>query len=355
MIQIMNIPHNIYIHVPFCVKKCQYCAFYSHPCANPDWDEYADKIIDEIEHFGNILGKLTVPTIFFGGGTPSLMPVATFEKIINAIKNHFDLSPDAEITIEANPGTITADKLDDFCKIGLNRLSVGVQSFDDEKLKFLGRIHTANDAIKLLDAGLKRGLRVSGDFIYGLPGEGITDIIETCNKINNIGISHCSMYELTIEPNTPFGKMNLCMPTNEIMAEMYMAIGTRLALPRYEVSNYARPGQECRHNQNVWDGDAYIGIGDGAAGRVFMNGVWYEQLGGNKMFNPMTNESRAIERVITGMRTMRGVLVDETVQKIINIEFAKSHPDMLMFDGKRIHATDKGILVLDDLITKLVK
>ena len=351
----MSLPHNIYIHVPFCVKKCQYCAFYSRPCANPDWDSYTDKIIDEIQHFGHILEKPTVPTVFFGGGTPSLMPVTTFEKIINVIKANFDLAPNAEITIEANPGTITADKLNDFCKIGLNRLSVGIQSFDDEKLKFLGRIHTANDAIRLLNAGLKLGLRVSGDFIYGLPGEGVTDIIETCTKVNNIGISHCSMYELTIEPNTPFDKMNLDMPTNETMAEMYTAINKHLALPRYEVSNYAIPGQECRHNQNVWDGNAYIGIGDGAAGRVFMNGVWYEQLGDRKMFNSMTDESRAIERVITGMRTKRGVLVDNTVAKIINIEFAKSCPDMLMFDGTRIHATDKGMLVLDDLITKLVK
>ncbi len=351
----MNMPHNIYIHVPFCVKKCQYCAFYSQSCANPDWDEYAYKIINEIQHFGNILAKPTVPTIFFGGGTPSLMPAAIFEKIINAIRDNFALAANAEITIEANPGTITTDKLNDFCKIGLNRLSVGVQSFDDEKLKFLGRIHTANDALNLLNAGLERNLRVSGDFIYGLPGESVTDIIKICDRINHIGISHCSMYELTIEPNTPFGKMNLDMPTNEIMAEMYMAINKHLAMLRYEVSNYAVPGQECRHNQNVWDGGAYIGIGDGAAGRVFMNGMWYEQLGDKKMFNPITDENRAIERVITGMRTIRGVLVDDMVAKIINIEFAKSHPDMLMFDGNRIHATDKGMLVLDDLITKLVR
>ncbi len=351
----MNISHNIYIHVPFCVRKCQYCAFYSLPCANPDWESYATNIISEIEHFAKIIGAVSVPTVFFGGGTPSLMPATIFARIMDAIRKNFHLDSDAEITLEANPGTLSSDKLADFCKIGMNRLSVGVQSFDDDKLKFLGRIHTANDAIKLLDTAMKSGIRVSGDFIYGLPGETVSDVIKTCRRINDIGFSHCSMYELTIEDNTPFGKMNLDMPNNETMANMYMAIGETLNLPRYEVSNYAIPSHECRHNQNVWDGDAYIGIGDGAAGRIFINGTWYEELGNGKMFNQISDETRAIERVITGMRTVRGVLVDDKTEKVINIEFAKSHPDMLRFVNNRISATDNGMLVLDYLITKLVK
>jgi len=355
MIQTMNMPHNIYLHVPFCVKKCNYCAFYSHACAEPDWEEYANKIVDEIKHFGKLIGKTRVPTIFFGGGTPSLMPVPVFARIIQEIRNNFDVDADAEITLESNPGTLSNEKLDDFCAIGVNRLSVGVQSFDDDKLKFLGRIHSAHDALNLLDAAISHGIRVSADFIYGLPGENVNDIVDTCRKINDIGISHCSMYELTIEKNTPFGRMNLDMPTNETMAEMYMAISKNLKLPRYEVSNYAAPGQECRHNQNVWDGGAYIGIGDGAAGRVFVDNSWYEELGGGKLFNKISDETRAIERIITGMRTVRGVLVDDTVAKVINIEFAKSCPDMLTFNDPRISATDKGMLVLDDLITKLVK
>lgn len=351
----MNTPHNIYLHVPFCAKKCNYCAFYSRACANPDWDEYANKIIDEIRHFGKLVGKTHVPTIFFGGGTPSLMPVPVFARIMQEIQNNFDVGSSAEITLESNPGTLSSDKLDDFCSMGVNRLSIGVQSFDDNKLKFLGRIHNANDALNLLDAAIGRGIRVSADFIYGLPGESVDDIIDTCKKINDIGISHCSMYELTIEENTPFGRMNLNMPTNDTMAEMYMAISNTLKLPRYEVSNYATPGHECRHNQNVWDGGAYIGIGDGAAGRVFIDNSWYEELGGGELFNKISNETRAIERVITGMRTVRGILIDDSIEKVINIEFAKSCPDMLTFNGTRISATDKGMLVLDDLITKLVK
>ncbi|MBO4480577.1 MAG: radical SAM family heme chaperone HemW [Alphaproteobacteria bacterium] len=351
----MNKPHNIYIHVPFCIKKCNYCAFYSRACPEPDWDSYAAKIIDELKIFGQILGRVPVPTIFFGGGTPSLMPEKIFAKILNEIHANFDITHDAEITLEANPGTLPISKLDEFCNIGMNRLSVGVQSLDDKKLQFLGRIHNAHDATMLLESAINRGIRVSADFIYGLPGDSVSDVIKTCCQINDMGISHCSMYELTIEPNTPFGQMQMDMPTNEVMAEMYMAIGQNLNLPRYEVSNYAAPGNECRHNQNVWDGDAYIGIGEGAAGRIFVNDTWYEQLGGGKLFEKMTNETRAMERIITGMRTMRGVLLDEWVKKIINIEFAKSHSDMLGFNGNRLFATDKGIIVLDDLITKLVK
>ncbi len=347
--------HNIYIHVPFCVSKCRYCAFFSHACSNPDWDGYTKKIVDEIEYFSRKLGKIHIPTIFFGGGTPSLIPSKNFSEIIGAVRKNFDVAPDAEITIEANPGTLDNTRLTEFCTAGVNRRSVGVQSFDDTKLKFLGRIHNAHDAIALIENGLNRGIRVSADFIYGLPGEDVQDIIETCNKINKIGITHCSMYELTIEPNTPFGKMNLDMPSNETMADMYIAIGDNLKLPRYEVSNYALVGHECRHNQNVWDGAPYIGIGDGAAGRIYLNNTWYEELGAGKMFQPMTDKARAIERVITGMRTMRGVHIDDTIKKILNIEFAKTHPDVIMFSNDRIAATNAGILVLDDLIEKLVK
>lgn len=351
----MKKPHNIYIHVPFCVAKCNYCAFFSRVCRSPDWDGYADKIIDELRHFGNMLDSPAVPTVFFGGGTPSLMPTRCFGRIMDGVRKYFSLDSDAEITIEANPGTIDNTKFDDFCNMGVNRVSLGVQSFDDERLEFLGRIHNANDARKIIDYALTCRVRVSADFIYGLPNDTVMDVVRMCHEINNIGLTHCSLYELTIEPGTPFGKMNLNMPDNNAMAEMYIAIAQNLNMPRYEVSNYAVTGCECRHNQNVWDGGAYIGIGDGGAGRVFMDGTWYEQMGGGKRFCPMTNGARATERIITGMRTMRGVRIDSDTEKILNMEFAKSHPDMVRFLGDRIIATDAGILVLDDLIQNLVK
>ena len=352
----MNADHNIYIHVPFCVAKCRYCAFFSHACANPDWEKYENNIISEINFWEKMLGKICVPTIFFGGGTPSLMPVKTFDKIITTIKNKFNIYENCEITLEANPGTLDKQKLTDFHNAGANRLSIGIQSFDDEKLKFLGRIHNSAQAINLLDNANKLNLRVSADFIYGLPNETVSDVIKTCKKINEIGLKHCSMYELTIEPSTPFGKMNLQMPSNEEMANMYIAIKDTLDLARYEVSNYAIRGEECRHNQNIWDGEPYIGIGQGAAGRIFMNNTWYEQKGANEKFAKISNSERAIEKLITGLRQVRGVIIDANLKDIINKDFITKHPDLLhMIENNRLATTEKGMLLLDDLLLNLVK
>ena len=350
-----NPAHNIYIHVPFCMSKCKYCAFFSHACAHPDWDKYVTDICDEIKQWGTKIGNVDVPTIFFGGGTPSLMPIGVFQEIINTIKNNFHILNDAEITLESNPGTIDVEKLHGLVRAGVNRLSIGVQSFDDEKLKFLGRQHDAQTAIQLIKNAMDIGLRVSGDFIYGIPGETVDDVIKTCKQINEIGLTHCSLYELTIEPDTPFGKMKLEMPNNNTMAQMYMAIEDTLVTKRYEVSNYAAPGHECRHNQNVWDGQPYIGIGNGAAGRVLLNNEWFEQRGANAQFDKIDNKTRAIENIITGMRTVRGCQLTDMVKNVINMDWVKNNKDKVHIEYNRIKATKNGMLVLDDMIVNLVK
>ena len=347
--------HNIYIHVPFCISKCNYCAFFSRACASPDWETYTNGILSEIDYWAQKFGKINVPTIFFGGGTPSLMPTKYFAQIIERLRNQFNVAPDAEITLESNPGTLDASHLDEFIAGGANRLSIGVQSLNDDELAFMGRRHTTDDALLLLNAAQSRNIRVSADFIYGLPGHNAKTVEKLCGAINELGLNHCSMYELTIEPSTPFGKMNLNMPTNDEMADMYNAIGNTLNLPRYEVSNYAIPGHECRHNQNIWDGAAYIGLGIGAAGRVFIDGTWYEQMGGGAKFEQMTTTTRAIERVITGMRTTRGVLLAKDVKNVLDIDYAKNHPELVEITGDRMRATDRGIMLLDDLLVNLIK
>lgn len=352
----MTAAHNIYIHVPFCVSKCNYCAFFSSACACPNWGKYENDIIKEITFWGNSLGKIPVPTIFFGGGTPSLMPIKTFEKIINKINAVFKINDNCEITLESNPGTISENKLDAFINCGVNRLSVGVQSFDDERLRFLGRRHNSQTAINIIQMAQRKRIRLSADFIYGLPGETTKDVVNTCKEINKLGLSHCSMYELTIEPDTPFSKMNLIMPSNEEMADMYSAISENLKLPRYEVSNYATPGEECRHNLNIWDGKPYIGIGKGASGRILIDNQWYEQLGNGEKFEPISDATRAEERIITGIRQTRGVYLDTDIEKIINMKYLKSKPDLLQLTSdNRIAATEKGMLILDDLILNLMR
>ncbi len=351
----MTIPHNIYIHVPFCMSKCNYCAFFSRACATPDWRAYTDGILNEIDYWANKLGKIDIPTIFFGGGTPSLMPTSYFSEIMIKIRTRFNVLPNTEITIESNPGTLDSARLDEFIDAGVNRLSIGVQSLNDDELRFLGRRHNASDALRLIDSAQSRDIRVSADFIYGLPNHNAKTVEQLCRDINKIGLSHCSMYELTIEPNTPFGKMNLDMPSNDEMAEMYGTISNTLNLPRYEVSNYAAPGYECRHNQNIWDGGAYIGIGRGAAGRVFIDNIWYEQLGDGARFEPIDAHDRAVEKIITGLRTVRGLTLAPDVENALNIEYAKSRPELLEIVNGRIRTTTAGMLILDDIVLNLVK
>ena len=351
----MTTAHNLYIHVPFCMSKCNYCAFYSFACSNPDWNAWSDGMCNEIRFWAQKLGQTNVPTVFFGGGTPSLMPVATFEKIINCVNRCFCVGSDCEITLESNPGTIDTDKLKGFIQNGLNRLSVGVQSLNDDELKFLGRRHDVKTAVGLLENAMKSGLRVSADFIYGLPNQSVDNVVDLCRGINGLGLSHVSMYELTIEENTPFGKMNLNMPDNDTVAQMYDAIPQNLLLPRYEVSNYAKPGDECRHNVNVWNGEPYIGVGRGAAGRVFYNGQWYEQRGANELFNPISDKTRAIEKVLTGMRTMRGVKLNNDVKNILNFDWINSHKDLVEIENEYLHTTHNGLLILDDITVDLIK
>lgn len=351
----MNIAHNIYIHVPFCMSKCNYCAFFSHACANPDWEKYEIDICNELIFWANKLGRINIPTIFFGGGTPSLMPVNVFKKIIQCIHDNFDVDVNCEITLESNPGTIDKDKLHDFVSNGVNRLSVGVQSLNDDELQFLGRKHNVFQAINLLDMAHDMGLRVSADFIYGLPNQNVQSIIDSCCEINKLGLKHISMYELTIEKNTPFGKMNLNMPDNKTMADMYVAIGDNLNLPRYEVSNYALPNEHCLHNENIWDGGAYIGIGRGGAGRIYMGGIWYEQRGNHELFEQISNETRAVEKILTGMRTMRGVHLTDDVKNQINFDWVNKHKDLVEINNEYLHTTPRGLLILDNLIVDLIK
>ncbi|MBR0212463.1 MAG: radical SAM family heme chaperone HemW [Alphaproteobacteria bacterium] len=337
------------------MSKCNYCAFYSFACSNPDWQKYADDICSELKFWADKLGRIEIPTIFFGGGTPSLMLIDAFEQIIKCIKDNFNISPNCEITLESNPGTIDKNKLADFVSNGVNRLSVGVQSLKEEELIFLGRRHNVKQSLDLLNAATQMNLRLSADFIYGFPNHNVESVVELCGQINKLGLEHVSMYELTIEENTPFGKMNLKMPDNDTMAKMYEAIGENLFLPRYEVSNYAKPNEHCIHNENVWAGKAYIGIGRGGAGRVYFDNIWYEQKGNNELFEKMNDDTRTTEKILTGMRTIRGVELTDDVKKMLNFDWIKTHKDLVEIDKKYLHTTPQGLLILDDLILDLIK
>ncbi|MDR2413126.1 MAG: radical SAM family heme chaperone HemW [Rickettsiales bacterium] len=349
--------YNLYFHVPFCAGKCNYCAFYSKPCQNPDWNGYLAGILGEIDYWREKLGRISIPTIFFGGGTPSMLPAAAVEKIIESVAKSFGITANCEISLESNPGTMDKIKLAEFKSIGMNRLSVGVQSLKDEELAFMGRIHNARQALRLLTDARDLGLLTCADFIYGLPGQSAADVERLCGRINELELEHCSLYELSIEPGTPFAKMNLQMPDNETMAEMYDIIGAALRLARYEVSNYASPAQECRHNQNIWDGRPYLGIGDGAAGRVLIDSQWFETKVQSSKLNIqlLSNKSRAVEMLMTGLRTTRGVLLTPDIREIINWDFVRKNKSLFNIMPSLSRLAVNNFLTLDSLLLNLLK
>jgi len=347
--------HNIYIHVPFCLSKCNYCAFFSTACKKPDWVTYTNQICSELTFWSKKIGKISVPTIFFGGGTPSLLPIECFEQIMQCIFNNFKVIQDCEITLEANPGTLDENKLKEFIENGINRLSIGVQSLYDDELLFLGRKHNVEQAINLINLAKNMGIRISADFIYGLPRHNVEHIKKLCADINALNLKHVSMYELTIEKNTPFGKMNLNMPTNTLMADMYETINERLGLSRYEISNYCAKSEECRHNKNIWCGEPYIGIGKAAAGRPYFNNLWYDQLGNNERLEQLDENTRAIEKIMTGLRTIYGVKLDGVVSKQLNMEWILNNSQFVTCKNGCLCATPKGMLLLDNILMDIIK
>ncbi|MDR3208612.1 MAG: radical SAM protein [Rickettsiales bacterium] len=335
---------NLYVHVPFCAKKCNYCAFYSTCPDTIDWDGYVRGLETQLDWFR--ASDYKIETLFFGGGTPSLMPVEYAEKIIGKL----NLAPDCEWTLEANPKTLSSLELKDWKDLGLNRLSIGMQSFDNSELRFLGRIHAVSDSMDLLDAANGLDLRVSGDFIYGIPNHNVASIIKLCGQINDVGLEHASLYELTSEPGTKF--QNLPPVSEQLAAEMYQAIQSALRLPRYEVSNYGNP---CRHNMNVWMGKPYIGVGESASGRIIRDGKWYETkiAGGRVVENELTSRERAMEIAITGLRTMRGVEIAK-VSDAADWGFIHQSPQYFLFDDRFLRMTDEGLMLLDGLIKKVL-
>jgi oxygen-independent coproporphyrinogen-3 oxidase len=336
---------NLYLHVPFCVKKCNYCAFYSICPDNIDWDGYVAGALRQMDEFH--IDDYEMETIFFGGGTPSLMPVKHAEKIRRRLR----LKDGAEWTLEANPKTLSSFDLKDWSDLGLNRLSIGIQSFDDSYLRFLGRIHSAVDSMELLSAANDLGLRVSGDFIYGLPNQSVADVARLCGRINDSGLRHASLYELTIERGTKFQDMD-SIP-EPIAAEMYLAIQSSLNLPRYEISNYGTP---CRHNSNVWAGGEYIGVGESAAGRLIRNGEWIEtKIAGGKIVSaPLSKRERSVEIVMTGLRTMRGVDINALPADVIDWDFVNRNPEYFSQNGGFLRMSDSGLLLLDSLICGVI-
>lgn len=263
---------GLYVHFPWCVKKCPYCDFNSHELRQPIQESaYVDALIRDLDHDLPRLGQTTVSSIFMGGGTPSLFSPASVERLLQAIRRRLALSSDCEITLEANPGTAEADKFAGFRDAGVNRLSIGVQSFDDAHLGALGRIHDAAQAHRAIEMAQSAGFeRINIDLMFGLPGQTITEAESDVAQALAYRTGHLSHYQLTLEKNTLFYKRPPTLPDDETLWAMQQACHERITehYSHYEVSAFAAEGHAARHNLNYWRYGDYLGIGAGAHSKL---------------------------------------------------------------------------------------
>jgi oxygen-independent coproporphyrinogen-3 oxidase len=265
-------PLSLYIHFPWCLKKCPYCDFNSHEVRDgiPE-AAYVDALLRDFDAALSEVRGRTVQTVFVGGGTPSLMAPAALKRLLGAVPSRLTFAPDVEITLEANPGAIEAGKFAAFRDAGITRLSLGIQSFDDAKLKALGRIHSSDEAKRAADLALHHFERVNLDLMYGLPGQSLKQAQRDIETAIGLGPSHISAYHLTIEPNTAFHHAPPAVPDDDLAADMQEMVEETLAsagYAHYETSAFAKPGEQCRHNLNYWNFGDYLGIGAGAHSKI---------------------------------------------------------------------------------------
>ena len=265
-------PLALYVHIPWCVRKCPYCDFNSHERAGglPE-KAYVEKLLLDLEsHLPSVWGR-RLTSVFIGGGTPSLFSPESIDALLSGVRARLPLEPDAEITLEANPGTVEAARFRGFRQAGVNRISIGVQSFDDGMLRALGRIHGADEARRAIEAALAAFDNVNIDLMYGLPGQSEAMARADISEAARAGVPHVSAYQLTIEPNTVFWSKPPALPDHDASADMQLAVEATLGevgFEHYETSAFAKAGKRCRHNLNYWEFGDYLGIGAGAHGKI---------------------------------------------------------------------------------------
>jgi putative oxygen-independent coproporphyrinogen III oxidase len=270
----------VYVHWPFCKSKCPYCDFNSHVRERIDEEAWAKALLTELDHYAALTPGRTVSSVFFGGGTPSLMSPHIAASVLDRIATRWRVAEDPEITLEANPNSAEAERFAGFKAAGVERLSIGVQALDDKALKFLGRGHDVREAKHAIDRAASLFERFSFDLIYARPDQTVQDWQDELNAALALGPSHLSVYQLTLEPGTRFTQMaargELVLPNEdrqEALYDMTLDVLADAGLPAYEVSNHAKPGQESRHNRVYWRYEDYVGVGPGAHGRITVDGV----------------------------------------------------------------------------------
>ncbi len=364
---------EIYIHIPFCVRKCAYCDFLSGPSDEADRELYVKLLCDEIEACKGKTEEYQVSTVFFGGGTPSVLSGKQIERIMQSLRENLQFRWDAEITLEANPGTVSEEKLHSYKKAGINRLSIGLQSVHDEELKLLGRIHTYSEFLTTYHMARKCGFQnINIDLISAIPGQTVESWCETLQTVLALAPEHISAYSLIIEPRTPFYDMygedsgentqQIKLPSEDDERIMYWKTKEILAeagYARYEISNYAKPGFECRHNIGYWQRTPYLGFGTGAA-TLFEEKRYtnppdietYRISFDNKFHGEMLSREEQMEEfMFLGLRMMQGIsktafheMFGKEIENVYGEQICKLK-DIKLLEEKadRIYLTEKGI------------
>ncbi len=365
----------VYIHWPFCTTVCPYCDFNVHAARGIDQDAWRRVLLDDLAHVASETPGRTVHSIYFGGGTPSLMPPETAAGLIDAVAKHWPLAQDVEITLECNPTDTERERLADFKTAGVNRLSIGVQSFDDRVLAFLGRDHSGADALAALDAAQSLFARVTFDLMYGLDGQSIDAWRDALAHALTLRPTHLSLYQLTIEHGTPFFRDTVAIADADTAADLYELTQEALAsagLPAYEVSNHARPGDESRHNLWCWRGGDYAGIGPGAHGRLTRDGEtvathqihnperWLAKVRsdghGTAKRRPLSPDDRARERMMMGLRLTEGIDLDDVSEAIIDRDAVGRlvAGGLLQQENTRLATTASGRLTLNAVLAEIL-
>lgn len=372
---------SLYIHVPFCVRKCRYCGFYSTAFSPGLADEFMGGIKLEAAQYRNDFSRRLFTSIYLGGGTPTVLSLEQFGLLMSAIRDNFQFADDVEFTVEANPNTVTSEKLLFLRAQGVNRLSLGVQSFSDEILQTLGRLHTAEQAADAFRLARNAGFENIGiDLIHGIPGQTVADWDETLNAAIALKPEHVSAYSLSLDDGSQFKRDaeagGFSLPDEEVCALMYEHAVQKLdsaGYQRYEISNFSLPGYECRHNMNYWERGEYLGLGPGAWS--FISGRRYANISdttdyvlrcasGRTSINVQETvgpDSSARETVLLRLRTMKGLDLHRFEQefgpgllrRLERNAVPLREAGLLCLTDGHLRLTDRGILLLDEALAKL--
>lgn len=375
----MKKPLELYVHIPFCVQKCAYCDFLSGPADDKAKEDYIHALLEEIKHCGDY-SEYEVVSVFFGGGTPSVLPGEWIDRIMAGLRSHFHIKEDAEVTIEANPGTVDAEKIRCYLVSGINRISFGCQSSDNEELRMLGRIHTWEEFLDSYRIARANGfVNVNVDLMSGLPGQTALSWEKTLRKAAELEPEHISAYSLIVEEGTPFYQMadSLNFPDEEEERAMYEATAKILAeygYEQYEISNYAKNGKACQHNIGYWIGREYLGLGLGSSS--FVNNCRFHNTEDMKMYLSHSADEKQIreeiielsikerieEFMMLGLRMNCGIS-EENFKNCFNLgieevygEILKRYEDggyLYRRDG-RIAFTRKGISVSNVILSEML-